>query len=154
MCLRSGGALTLLHKFDYQAPWTSGDRALNRYNDGYFGGLGYLMLSSTAPSYDIYNDYPVPTGQYARFVLDYKILTYSQRRGKCRVIVQLLNGANVVQSYESDLMGDWPTDDWHPQQVSGALPPEVTTIRFKIVPEAGISSNSLTFRDITIRVGE
>ena len=83
-----------------------------------------------------------------------KIMTYNQRRGKCRVIVQLLNGKNVVQSYDSDLMGDWPTDDWHPQQVSGALPPEVTTIRFKIVAQPGISSNALTFRDITIRVGE
>ena len=112
------------------------------------------MLSGSSPNYDIYNDYTVPAGQYARFVLDYKILTYSQRSGKCRVIVQLLNGTNVVQSYESELMGDWPTDDWHPQQVSGALPPEVTTIRFRIVAQPGISGNALTFRDITIRVGE
>lgn len=149
-----GGAMTLLHSFNYQTRWTSGDNVFNRYNDGYFGGLGYLMLSASSPNYDIYNDYTVPAGQYARFVLDYKILTYNQRSGKCKVIVQLLNGTNVVQSYESELMGDWPTDDWHPQQVSGALPPDVTTIRFKIVAQSGISSNALTFRDITIRVGE
>lgn len=149
-----GGAMTLLHGFDYQARWTSGDNVFNRYNDGYFGGLGYLMLSASSPNYDIYNDYTVPAGQYTRFVLDYKILTYNQRSGKCKVIVQLLNGTSEVQSYESDLMGDWPTDDWHPQQVSGTLPPEVTTIRFKIVAQPGISSNALTFRDITIMVGE
>lgn len=149
-----GGAMTLLHSFNYQARWTSGDNVFNRYNDGDFGGLGYLMLGASSPNYDIYNDYTVSAGQYARFVLDYKILTYKQRSGKCKVIVQLLNGTNVVQSYESELMGDWPTDDWHPQQVSGALPPEVTTIRFKIVAQPGISSNALTFRDITIRVGE
>lgn len=149
-----GGALLLLYKFNYRANWTAGDNVFNRYNDGYFGGQGYLMLSGSSPNYDIYNDYTVPAGQYARFVLDYKILTYNQRSGKCKVIVQLLNGTNVVQSYESELMGDWPTDDWHPQQVSGALPPEVTTIRFKIVAQPGISSNALTFRDITIRVGE
>ena len=151
---RVGGAMTLLHNFNYQARWTSGDNVFNRYNDGDFGGLGYLMLGASSPDYDIYNDYTVPAGQYARFVLDYKILTYKQRSGKCKVIVQLLNGTNMVQSYESELMGDWPTDDWHPQQVSGALPPEVTTIRFKIVAQPGISSNALTFRDITIRVGE
>ena len=151
---RVGGAMTLLRSFDYQARWTSGDNVFNRYNDGYFGGLGYLMLSASSPNYDIYNDYTVPAGQYARFVLDYKILTYNRRSGKCKVIVQLLNGTNVVQSYESELMGDWPTNDWHPQQVSGALPPEVTTIRFKIVAQPGISTNALTFRDITIRVGQ
>jgi len=149
-----GGAMTLLHSFNYQARWTSGDNVFNRYNDGDFGGLGYLMLGASSPDYDIYNDYTVPAGQYARFVLDYKILTYNQRSGKCKVIVQLLKGKNGVQTYESELMGDWPTDDWHSQQVSGALPPDVTIIRFKIVAQPGISSNALTFRDITIRVGE
>ena len=150
-----GGALLLLYKFNYRANWTAGDNLINKYDDNDIPGGKYIMLSSNAnPKSNIYKDYAIPAGKYARFVLDYKIMTYNQRRGKCRVIVQLLNGKNVVQSYESELMGDWQTNDWHPQQVSGALPPEVTTIRFKIVPDADIRNNALTFRDITIRVGE
>lgn len=153
--LKVGGALVLLYKYDYRETWTAGDNLINKYDDNDIPGGKYLMLSSSAePKSNIYKDYAIPAGKYARFVLDYNIMTYNQRRGKCRVIVQLLNGKNVVQSYESELMGDWQTNDWHPQQVSGALPPEVTTIRFKIVPEADIRNNALTFRDITIRVGE
>ncbi len=148
------GALLLLHKFDYQATWSAGDNYLNRYNDGYFGGLGYIMLSDGAsPTTDIYNDYAIAAGQYARFVLDYKILSYAQRKGKCRVIVQLLSGADVVQSYQSELLGDWTTDDWHPQQVADSLAQNVDKIRVRIEAQPGVSRNALAFRDITIRVG-
>uniref|UniRef100_UPI001E607743 phage tail protein n=1 Tax=Aggregatibacter actinomycetemcomitans TaxID=714 RepID=UPI001E607743 len=148
------GALLLLHKFDYQATWSAGDNYLNRYNDGYFGGLGYIMLSDGAsPTTDIYNDYAIAAGQYARFVLDYKILSYAQRKGKCRVIVQLLSGSEVVKSYPSELLGDWTTDDWHPQQVADSLAQNVDKIRLRIEAQPGISRNALAFRDITIRVG-
>ncbi|WP_233441332.1 phage tail protein, partial [Aggregatibacter actinomycetemcomitans] len=148
------GALLLLHKFDYQATWSAGDNYLNRYNDGYFGGLGYIMLSDGAsPTTDIYNDYAIAAGQYARFVLDYKILSYAQRKGKCRVIVQLLSGADVVQSYQSELLGDWTTDDWHRQQVADSLAQNVDKIRVRIEAQPGVSRNALAFRDITIRVG-
>ncbi|EHK89807.1 phage tail protein [Aggregatibacter actinomycetemcomitans] len=148
------GALLLLHKFDYQATWSAGDNYLNRYNDGYFGGLGYIMLSDGAsPTTDIYNDYEIAAGKYARFVLDYKILSYAQRKGKCRVIVQLLSGADVVQSYPSELLGDWTTDDWHPQQVADSLAQNVDKIRVRIEAQPGISRNALALRDITIRVG-
>ncbi|SSZ30356.1 Uncharacterised protein [Aggregatibacter aphrophilus] len=153
--LKVGGALVLLYKYDYRETWTAGDDLINKYDDNDIPGGKYLMLSSNAePKSNIYKDYAIPAGKYARFVLDYKIMTYNQRRGKCRVIVQLLNGKNVVQSYDSDLMGDWQTNEWHPQQVADKLPAGVNIIRFKIVPEADIRNNALTFRDITIRVGE
>ncbi|WP_411675257.1 DNA-binding domain-containing protein [Aggregatibacter actinomycetemcomitans] len=97
--------------------------------------------------------YPIAAGQYARFVLDYKILSYAQRKGKCRVIVQLLSGADVVQSYPSELLGDWTIDDWHVQQVADSLAQNVDKIRLRIQAQPGISRNALAFRDITIRVG-
>lgn len=152
--LTVGGALVLLHRFDYRAMWTSGDNLINKYDDNDIPGGKYIMLSGSANSKShIYKDYVIPAGKYASFVLDYKILTYNRRRGKCKVIVQLLKNTDVVRSYESPLMGDWPTNEWHQQQVTGQLPSDVDIIRFRIVPEDGISTNALTFRDITIRVG-
>ncbi|WP_249852898.1 hypothetical protein [Aggregatibacter actinomycetemcomitans] len=97
--------------------------------------------------------YPIAAGKYTRFVLDYKILSYAQRKGKCRVIVQLLSGAEVVKSYPSELLGDWTTDDWHPQQVADSLAQNVDKIRVRIEVQPGVSRNALAFRDITIRVG-
>lgn len=147
--------MVLLHKFDYQGAWTEGGNYVNRYKDNDFGtNSGYLMLGNVGPSTEIYNDYAIPAGQYARFVLNYNISTYSKRTGKCKVLVQLLNGSNVIKTYESDALGDYQKQEWVPQQISGELPPEVTTIRFKIVPLESISSNTLTFSDITIRVGD
>ena len=37
---RVGGVMTLLHSFNYQARWTSGDNVFNRYNDGDFRRIG------------------------------------------------------------------------------------------------------------------
>ena len=46
--------MTSLYKFNYQAKFSQGDEYLNRYNDGYFGGKGYFMLSGdVAPSTEI-----------------------------------------------------------------------------------------------------
>ena len=56
--------MTLLYAFDYQAAWDAGDRYLNRYNDGYFGGKGYIMLSSgVTPTTELYKDYALPAGR-------------------------------------------------------------------------------------------
>lgn len=149
-----GGVMTSLYKFNYQAKFSQGDEYLNRYDDGYFGGKGYFMLSGSAdPSTEIYKDYPVAAGKYARFVLDYKVLTYDQRRGKCKVLVQLLAGKNVVRTYDSGLLGDYPDEAWRDQQVTDTLPANVNVIRFKIVAQNGLDTNALTFRDITIRAG-
>ncbi|TYA50119.1 phage tail protein [Aggregatibacter actinomycetemcomitans] len=149
------GAMQLLYDWDYKAKFTQGDNYLNRYDDGYFGGLPYFMLSSSlSPTSELYRDFAVTPGEFGRFALNYKILSYSQRRGKCKVIVQLLNSDNLVKSIDSGLLGDYPTDDWHPQQVTDILPPQVTSIRFKIVVQDSIANNALAFRDITIRVGK
>lgn len=148
--------MILLHNFDHQTRWTEGDSYFNRYNDSDFGEkIGYLMLGRVSQTTDIYNDYAIPAGQYQQFELNYKISTYSKRSGQCKVIVQLLNGTDVVGSYESDLLGNYPKQEWHPQLVTGVIPPEVTTIRFRIVPQSNIStSNTLAFTGITIRVRE
>jgi len=149
-----GGVMVSLYKFNYQAKFNKGDEYLNRYDDGYFGGKGYFMLSGSAdPSTEIYKDYPVTPGKYTRFVLDYKVLTYYQRRGKCKVLVQLLAGKNVVRTYDSGLLGDYPDEAWRDQQVTDNLPANVNIIRFKIVAQNGLETNALTFRDITIRAG-
>ncbi|TQE41810.1 phage tail protein [Aggregatibacter actinomycetemcomitans] len=149
------GAMQLLYDWDYKAKFTQGDNYLNRYDDGYFGGLPYFMLSSSlSPTSELYRDFAVTPGEFGRFALNYKILSYSQRRGKCKVIVQLLNSDNLVKSIDSGVLGDYPTDDWHPQQVTDILPPQVTSIRFKIVVQDSIANNALAFRDITIRVGK
>ena len=149
-----GGVMVSLYKFNYQAKFNKGDEYLNRYDDGYFGGKGYFMLSGSAdPSTEIYKDYPVTPGKYTRFVLDYKVLTYTQRRGKCKVLVQLLAGKNVVRTYDSGLLGDYPDEAWRDQQVTDNLPANVNIIRFKIVAQNNLETNALTFRDITIRAG-
>lgn len=149
-----GGVMVSLYKFNYQAKFNKGDEYLNRYDDGYFGGKGYFMLSGSAdPSTEIYKDYPVTPGKYTRFVLDYKVLTYDKRRGKCKVLVQLLAGKNVVRTYDSGLLGDYPDEAWRDQQVTDNLPANVNIIRFKIVAQNGLDTNALTFRDITIRAG-
>ena len=143
-----------LYKFNYQAKFSKGDEYLNRYNDGYFGGKGYFMLSGDVdPSTEVYKDYPVTPGKYAHFVLDYKVLTYYQRRGKCKVLVQLIAGKNVVRSYDFDLRGDYPDEAWRDQQVTDNLPANINIIRFKIVAQNDIDTNALTFSDITTRAG-
>ncbi|WP_187386299.1 hypothetical protein [Aggregatibacter actinomycetemcomitans] len=58
-----------------------------------------------------------------------------------------------MQSYPSELLGDWTTDDWHPQQVADSLAQNVDKIRLRIEAQPGIIRNALAFRDITIRVG-
>ena len=112
-----------------------------------------MLSGDVEPSTEIYKDYPVAPGKFSRFVLDYKVLTYYQRRGKCKVLVQLLAGKNVVRTYDSGLLGDYPDEAWRDQQVTDTLPANVNVIRFKIVPQPPLETNALTFRDITIRVG-
>lgn len=148
------GVMTLLYKFNYKDKWTKGDNFINRYDDGDLGGQPYIMLSHSAePKSDIYRDYKVTAGKFKRFILDYKILTYNQRNGQCRVIVQLLNDKNVVQSYDSGLMGNYQDEKWIAQQVADSLPPDVAIIRFKIVVHGDIDGNALAFKDISIKVG-
>ncbi|WP_262404457.1 hypothetical protein [Aggregatibacter actinomycetemcomitans] len=43
-----------------------------------------------------------------------------------------------MQSYPSELLGDWTTDDWHPQQVADSLAQNVDKIRLRIEAHAGI----------------
>jgi len=148
------GVMTLLYKFNYKDKWTKGDNFINRYDDGDLGGQPYIMLSHSAePKSEIYRDYKVTAGKFKRFILDYKILTYNQRNGQCRVIVQLLNDKNVVQSYDSGLMGNYQDEKWIAQQVADSLPPDVAIIRFKIVVHGDIDGNALAFKDINIKVG-
>ncbi len=148
------GVMTLLYKFNYKDKWTKGDNFINRYDDGDLGGQPYIMLSHSAePKSEIYRDYKVTAGKFKRFILDYKILTYNQRNGQCRVIVQLLNDKNVVQSYDSGLMGNYQDEKWIAQQVTDSLPPDVAIIRFKIVVHGDIDGNALAFKDINIKVG-
>jgi len=148
------GVMTLLYKFNYKDKWTKGDNFINRYDDGDLGGQPYIMLSHSAePKSEIYRDYKVTAGKFKRFILDYKILTYNQRNGQCRVIVQLLNDKNVVQSYDSGLMGNYQDEKWIAQQVADSLPLDVAIIRFKIVVHGDIDGNALAFKDINIKVG-
>ena len=148
------GVMTLLYKFNYKDKWTKGDNFINRYDDGDLGGQPYIMLSHSAePKSDIYRDYKVTAGKFKRFILDYKILTYNQRNGQCRVIVQLLNDKNVVQSYDSGLLGNYQEEKWIAQQVADSLPLDVAIIRFKIVVHGDIDGNALAFKDISIKVG-
>ncbi|MGC7590097.1 phage tail protein [Bisgaard Taxon 46] len=149
------GAMQLLHAWNYEERFTVGDNYLNRYNDGYFGGGGYFMLSSQiSETTEIFRDFSIEPGKYSRFAIDYKVLTYAKRQGTCQVLVQLFSQNTLVNSLESESLGNYQDENWRLQQIADTLPGNVTLIRFKITVPASPANNAIAFRDISVRGGE
>lgn len=148
------GAMHLLSDWDYQRTFTQGDYYLNRYNDNDMPGGKYIMLSSSASENVIYQSYPIEANKYKRFALSYKIGTYNKRNGLCTIAVQCYKNAELVSEYISEQMGNFEKNEWHIKQVAEQLIEGVTEIRFKINVIGAISRNAISFKDITLRVGD
>ncbi|WP_064431711.1 phage tail protein [[Haemophilus] ducreyi] len=148
------GAMQLLSDWDYQRAFTQGNDYFNRYDDNDMPTGKYIMLSSSADKESIiYQSFVLEPNKYKRFALSYKIGTYNQRHGRCRVAVQLYKNDELVKEYLSEQFGGWEESLWHGQQVTEAIAKGVSEIRFKVNVIGAISNNAIAFKDIVLRVG-
>ncbi|AKO30575.1 phage tail protein [[Haemophilus] ducreyi] len=148
------GAMQLLSDWDYQRAFTQGNDYFNRYDDNDMPTGKYIMLSSSADKESIiYQSFVLEPNKYKRFALSYKIGTYNQRHGRCRVAVQLYKNDELVKEYLSEQFGGWEESLWHGQQVTEAIAKGVSEIRFKVNVIGAISNNAIAFKDIVLRAG-